>query len=167
MAGELAQMVVGNTLTLAVGSGNTVKVTLLGVVFTQLGVPVVATLTMLITVFAKKVLFIVAVPVAFNVMVWFVAPLMLYVTIAFGVPVNVIVAGELAQMVVGNTLTLAVGSGNTVKVTLLGVVFTQLGVPVVATFTILITVFAEKVLFIVAVPDAFNVIVWFVAPLML
>ena len=82
-------------------------------------------------------------------------------------PVNVIAAGELAQMVVGNTLTLAVGSGNTVKVTLLGVVFTQLGVPVVATFTILITVFAEKVLFIVAVPDAFNVMVWFVAPSML
>ena len=82
-------------------------------------------------------------------------------------PVNVIVAGELAQMVVGNTLTLAVGSGNTVKVTLLGVVFTQLGVPDVATLTMLITVFAEKVLFIVAVPDAFNVMVWFVAPLML
>jgi hypothetical protein len=32
---------------------------------------------------------IVAVPDAFNVIVWFAPPLMLYVTVAFGVPVNV------------------------------------------------------------------------------
>ena len=80
---------------------------------------------------------------------------------------KVIVAGELAQIVVGETLTVAVGSGNTVKVTLLGVVFTQLGVPADATLTILITVLAEKLLVIVAVPDAFKVIVWLAPPLIL
>ena len=82
-------------------------------------------------------------------------------------PVKVIVAGELAQIVVGETLTVAVGSGNTVKVTLLGVVFTQLGVPADATIIILITVFAAKVFVIVATPDAFKVIVWLAPPLML
>ena len=82
-------------------------------------------------------------------------------------PVKVIVAGEFAQIVVGNTLTVAVGNGNTVKVTLLGVVFTQLGIPADATLTILITVFAAKVFVIVATPDAFNVIVWLAAPLTL
>ena len=80
---------------------------------------------------------------------------------------KVIVAEELAQIVVGKTLTVAVGSGNTFKVILLGVVLIQLGVPADATLTILITVFAEKVFVIVAVPDAFNVIVWLAAPLML
>ena len=80
---------------------------------------------------------------------------------------KVIVACELAQIVVGNTLTVAVGNGNTVKVTLLGVVFTQLGIPADATLTILITVFAAKVFVIVATPDAFNVIVWLAAPLTL
>ena len=62
-------------------------------------------------------------------------------------------------MVVGNTLTVAVGNGSTFKVTLLGVVFTQLGVPDEVTLTILITVLVEKVFTIVAVPDAFKVIV--------
>ena len=70
-------------------------------------------------------------------------------------------------MVVGNTFTVAVGNGSTVKVTLLGVVFTQLGVPNDATLTILITVLAIKVLLIVAVPEAFKVMVWLVPPLML
>ena len=60
---------------------------------------------------------------------------------------------------VGNTFTVAVGNGKTFKVTLLGMVFTQLGVPDEATLTILITVLAEKVLVMVAVPEAFKVIV--------
>ena len=73
----MAQIVVGETLTVAVGNGNTVKVTLLGVAFTQLGVPADATIIILITVFAAKVLAMVAVPVPFKVMVWLAAPLML------------------------------------------------------------------------------------------
>ena len=167
VAGELAQIVVGNTLTGGVGSGKKFKVTLLGVVFSQLGVPADATLTILITVFAAKVFVIGAIPVPFKVMVWLPPPLMLYVTIAFGVPVKVIVAEELAQIVVGKTLTVAVGSGNTFKVILLSVVLIQLGVPDVATLTILITVLAAKVFVIVATPDAFKVIVWLALPLIL
>ena len=70
-------------------------------------------------------------------------------------------------MVVGATLTVAVGNGNTFKVTLLGVVLIQLGVPDDATLTMLIMVLAVKVLLMVAVPEAFKVMVWFVPPLML
>ena len=70
-------------------------------------------------------------------------------------------------MVVGATLTDAVGNGSTVKVTLLGVVLIQLGVPDDATLTILITVLAVKVLLMVAVPEAFKVMVWLAPPLML
>ena len=62
-------------------------------------------------------------------------------------------------MVVGDTLTVAVGNGSTFKVTLLGVVLIQLGVPDDATLTMLIIVFVENVLLIVAVPEAFKVIV--------
>ena len=62
-------------------------------------------------------------------------------------------------MVVGNTLTVAVGNGSTFKVTLLGVVFTQLGVPDEVTLTMLIIVLVENVLLIVAVPEALKVIV--------
>ena len=76
-----------------------------------------------------------------------------------GVPVNVMVALEFWQIVIGATLTDAVGNGSTFKVTLLGVVFTQLGVPDDATLTMLIIVLVEKVFTIVAVPDAFKVIV--------
>ena len=62
-------------------------------------------------------------------------------------------------MVVGNTLTIAVGNGSTFKVTLLVVVLIQLGVPDEATLTILIIVLVENVFTIVAVPEAFKVIV--------
>ena len=85
--------------------------------------------------------------------------MILYVTIAFGVPVNVIVALEFAQIVVGATFTVAVGNGKTFKVTLLDALFIQLGVPVVATLTILIVVFAAKVLVIVAMPVPLKVTV--------
>ena len=64
-------------------------------------------------------------------------------------------------------LILAVGNGSTFNVIVLGVLFTQLGVPADATLTILITVLATKVLLMVAVPEAFKVIVWLVPPLML
>ena len=84
---------------------------------------------------------------------------MLYVTTAFGVPVNVIVALEFAQIVVGATFTVAVGNGKTFNVTLLDALFTQLGVPVVATLTILIVAFAANVLDIVAVPVPLKVMV--------
>ncbi len=83
---------------------------------------------------------IVAVPDAFKVTVWFDPPLMLYVTVAFGVPVKVNVALLLAQIVVGLTDTLAVGSGNMVSVVLLVCGLTQLGVPALATLTMLIVV---------------------------
>ena len=45
--------------------------------------------------------------------------------------------------------------------------FTQLGVPLLATLVMVTVVLAVKVLLIVAVPDAFKVIVWLVPPLML
>ena len=55
----------------------------------QLGVPELDTLIMLIVPVAVGITSIVAVPDAFSVIVWFAPPLMLYVTVAFGVPVNV------------------------------------------------------------------------------
>ena len=122
---------------------------------------------MLITVLAAKVLLNVAVPEPFNTIVWLLPPLRLYVTVAFGVPVKVIVALSFEHIVVGKTLTLAVGNGNTVKVTLLGVLLVQLGVPELVTLTMLITVLAAKVLLNVAVPEPFNTIVWLLPPLRL
>ena len=92
---------------------------------------------------------------------------MLYVTVAFGVPVKVNVALLLAQMVVGLTDKLAVGNGNTVSVVLLVCGLIQLGVPALATLTMLIVVLVVYVPLIVAVPEAFNVTVWFAPPLML
>ena len=86
---------------------------------------------------------------------------------AFGVPVKVIVDEAPEQMVVGVALTVAVGSGATVMVVELVAGFTQLGVPELATLTILMVVLAVKVLVRVAVPDALNVIVWLAPPLML
>ena len=55
----------------------------------QLGVPELATLTILIVPVVVGLTAIVAVPAAFSVIVWLVPPLMLYVTVAFGVPVKV------------------------------------------------------------------------------
>ena len=48
----LEQILVGNTATVAVGNGKIVKVTLLVCGFTQLGVPALATLIMLMVVAA-------------------------------------------------------------------------------------------------------------------
>ncbi len=77
------------------------------------------------------------------------------------------VALLLAQMVVGLTDTLAVGSGNIVRVVLLVCGLVQLGVPALATLIMLIVVLAVYVPLMVAVPEAFSVTVWFVPPLML
>ena len=63
---------------------------------------------------------------------------------AFGVPVKVNVALLLAQMVVGLTDTLAVGSGNIVSVVLLVCGLVQLGVPELATLTMLIGITGRK-----------------------
>ena len=76
-----------------------------------------------------------------------------------GVPVKVNVALSLAQITVGVTDTLAVGKGSMVRVTLLGCGLTQLGVPELATLTILIVVLAEYVPVMVAVPEPFRTIV--------
>ena len=84
---------------------------------------------------------------------------MLYVTVAFGVPVKVIVALSFEHIVVGDTDTLAVGNGKTVIVTLLGVVFVQLGVPELVTLTMLMIVLLVKVLLKLAVPELFNTMV--------
>ena len=83
----------------------------------QLGVPELATLTMFIVPVAVGLTSIVAVPDAFNVIVWFAPPLMLYVTVAFGVPVNVNVVVPFSQIVLGLAVTLAVGKGKIVIVT--------------------------------------------------
>jgi hypothetical protein len=74
---------------LAVGNGKTVIGMLLVCGLVQLGLPELATLTILIVPVVVGLTTIVAVPDAFSVIVWFVPPLMLYVTVAFGVPVNV------------------------------------------------------------------------------
>jgi hypothetical protein len=84
---------------------------------------------------------------------------MLYVTVAFGVPVSVNNVLPFSQIVVGLALTLAVGKGKTVIVILLGCELTQLGVPVVATLTMFTTVLAVKVTLTVAVPEPFSVMV--------
>ncbi len=76
-------------VTLAVGMGKTVIGILLVCGLVQLGVPELATLTILIVPVAVGLTTIVAVPAALSVIVWFVPPLMLYVTVAFGVPVKV------------------------------------------------------------------------------
>ena len=76
-------------VTLAVGKGKTVIGMLLVCGLIQLGVPELATLTMFIVPVVVGLTDIVAVPVALKVIVWLVPPLMLYVTVAFGVPVKV------------------------------------------------------------------------------
>ncbi len=75
------------------------------------------------------------------------------------------VALLLAQILVGLTATLAVGNGKTVKVILLVCGFTQLGVPELATLTIVIVVLVVYVPVMVAVPPAFKVSVWLAPPL--
>ena len=55
----------------------------------QLGVPELVTLTIFIVPVVVGLTDIVAVPAALSVIVWLVPPLMLYVTVVFGVPVKV------------------------------------------------------------------------------
>ena len=130
----------------------------------QLGVPEVATLTKVKVVVEVKVWVIVAVPAALRTMVWLPLPL-LYVTVAFGVPVNVTVAlwpeqtVALAEMV-------TVGGGTTVIVTDPVTGALQLGVPEVATLTKVKVVVAVKFWVIVAVPAALSVMVWLPLPLL-
>jgi hypothetical protein len=76
-------------VTLAVGNGKTVIGMLLVCGLTQLGVPELVTLTIFIVPVAVGLTDIVAVPAAFSVIVWFAPPLILYVTVAFSVPVKV------------------------------------------------------------------------------
>ena len=151
----------------AIGDSTIVIRILLGCGLIQLGVPELDILTILIVPVAVGLTSIVAVPDAFSVIVWFAPPLMLYVTVAFGVPVNVNVVVPFSQIVLGLAVTLAVGKGNTVIGILLGCGLIQLGVPELDTLTILIVPVVVGLTSIVAVPDAFKVIVWFVPPLML
>ena len=84
---------------------------------------------------------------------------MLYVTTEFGVPVNVNVAVSFSQVKAGFAVTVAVGNGKTVMVIVLGCGLIQLGVPELATLTIVIKVFAVTTIFVLIVPDAGIVIV--------
>jgi hypothetical protein len=135
--------------------------------FIQLGVPELVTLTIFIVPVAVGLSAIVAVPAALSVIVWLVPPLMLYVTVAFGVPVKVKVVVPFSQIVLGLAVTLAVGNGKTVIGMLLVCGLIQLGVPELVTLTIFIVPVAVGLSAIVAVPAALSVIVWFVPPLML
>ena len=110
------QIIIGLTLTVAVGS-ITVTVTLLVCAFIQLGMSELATLTILIVVLLVNVLLIVPVPDPFSIIVWFEPPLTVYVTVAFGVPVKVIVVAFPEQIVDGETPTEAAGKGLIVIVT--------------------------------------------------
>ena len=116
-----------------VGGGTTVMVMLPVAGAVQTGVPADVTLTRLYVVVAVKLAVIVAVPAALSTMVWL-APPVLYVTVAFGVPVKVTVALCPEQILV-LALMLTVGKGLTVMVMepVSGVV--QLGVPAEATLT--------------------------------
>jgi hypothetical protein len=162
-----SQIVLGLAVTLAVGKGKTVIEILLVCGLIQLGVPELATLTILIVPVVVGLTTIVAVPDAFNVIVWFAPPLMLYVTVAFGVPVKVKVVVPFSQIVLGLAVTLAVGNGKTVIGILLVCGLIQLGVPELATLTMFIVPVVVGLTDIVAVPAALKVIVWLVPPLML
>ena len=85
-------------------------------------------------------------------------PLILYVTVAFGVPVKVNVELVLAQIFTGLKAAVAVGS-ITVNVIVVPNNLVQLGLPAVVTLTKVTVVFTKYVPTKVAVPDAFNVIV--------
>ena len=72
---------------------------------------------------------------------------------------NKSIDGELIHNSTGLGLTPATGGSVTVIVTLLGVVFVQLGVPELVTLTMLMTVLLVKVLLKLAVPELFNTMV--------
>jgi hypothetical protein len=156
---EVTHNTCGCGATPAIGASTIVIGILLVCGLTQLGVPELATLTILIVPVVVGLTDIVAVPAAFNVIVWFVPPLMLYVTVEFGVPVNVKVVVPFSQIVVGFAVTLAVGNGKTVIGILLVCGLIQLGVPELATLTILIVPVVVGLTDIVAVPAALSVIV--------
>ena len=132
----------------------------------QPGDPAVVILIRLKTVVDVYVLVIVAVPAALKTIVWFGPPLMLYVTVAFGVPVKVTVADCPGQIVVLAEM-VTVGGGMTVITTVPVTGRVQAGVPPEVMLTRLNTVVAVYVLVIVAVPAAFKTIVWLGPPLML
>jgi hypothetical protein len=150
----LAQMVVGAKATVAVGS-IMVNVMVWFSALVQLGNPAVVTLTSVTVVFTAYVPTRVAVPAASNTMVWLAPLFMVYVTVAFGVPVKVKVELVLAQIVVGLNAADAVGS-ITVKVTVWVNALVQLGSPAVVTLTSVTVVFTVYVPTTVAVPEALS-----------
>lgn len=147
-----------------VGGGVTVTVTAPVAGTEQPGVPPVATLTKVNVVDVVNVDEIVALPLASSTMVWLPLPV-LYVTVAFGVPVKVIVAFCPEQIVTFPEMA-AVGGGNTVMVTEPVAGALQLGVPDVAMPTSVKVVLAVYVPVMVAVPAAFKTMVWLPLPLL-
>ena len=102
-----------------------------------------------------------AVPEASSVMVWFGPLLTVYVMIAFGVPVNVIVAVCSEQIVVLPVMAIeAVGNAKTVITTVPLTGCVQIA-PVNVTLTKVKVVVTVYVFVMVAVPEAFNTMVWF------
>lgn len=153
-----------DTAMAAVGGGSTVMVMVSVNGCEQAGAPVVATLTKLKIVVVEYVLAIVAVPDPLRVMVWFAPPLMLYVTTAFGVPVKVTVAVCPSQIVTSADSD-AVGSGMTVRVTLVDNGLTHAGVPTLVTEVSAMTVVVVYDPLMVATPAALSVTVCGAPPL--
>lgn len=147
-----------------VGGGTTVMVTDPVAGCVQLGVPEDATLTNVYVVVVAKVLLMVADPAASKTMVWLPVP-SLYVTVAFGVPVNVIVALPPEQTEALDAIA-TVGGGKTVMITdpLAGALHP--GVPDVATLTSVKVVVDVKFCAIVPVPAASKTMVWLPLPLL-
>jgi hypothetical protein len=103
---------------------------------------------------------IVAVPEPFSKMVWLPGvPLTVYVAVALGVPVNVIVAVPPEQTVALAEM-VTFGGGITVIVTVPVIGWLQLGVPADATLTSVKVVVAVYVPVTAAVPEPFKTTVW-------
>lgn len=90
-------------------------------------------------------------------MVWLLPEFTVYVTVAFGVPVNVIKAVPPLQIVVAPAI-VAVGAGTIAMIVVPEIVWLQLADATLTKVYVLFRVKAGVV--IVAVPEAFNVIVW-------
>ena len=109
----------------------------------------------------------VTVPAALSAAVWFTPPFILYVTIALGVPLKIILV-EVPLQIATVPLIVAVGRAltNTTAAPDAGCVHT--GMPVVAILTRLyVAATARLPVAIVAVPLASNPVVWLTPPLIL